>query len=285
MKLRNLTLVGVLLAGLATSALAAGDAEAARAEQAMASKDYNTAISILEAALNNRQIKITRTDKEPGGKTVTYTDQAATAQANEVAKSIGQTGHVALYGIFFDTDKAELKAESTPTLTEIATLLGSDPKLAVLIVGHTDNKGDKEMNQPRLGDVTDQKGGYDFKLVKTIRKSGDQQFPNYEGSHFLEQSPAGTPEEWSTWIENLHDLEALRILKTAEELEHELQVHLGVKQESSGGFDPSKFAKTVAAASAPSPAPVAASARVESESDDDDEVADKDFIEELKRLG
>lgn len=52
MKLRNLTLVGVLLAGLATSAFAAADAEAAKAEQAMASKDYNTAITILEAALN-----------------------------------------------------------------------------------------------------------------------------------------------------------------------------------------------------------------------------------------
>lgn len=144
--------------------------------------------------------------------------------------------------------------------------------------------GDKEMNQPKLGDVTDQKSGYDFKLVKTIRKSGDQQFPNYEGSHFLEQSPAGTPDEWKTWIENLHDLESLRILKTAEELEHELQVHLGLKQESSSNFDPSKFSKPVEAAEAPSP--VAVSARVEKESsDDDDDVADKDFIEELKRLG
>jgi hypothetical protein len=144
--------------------------------------------------------------------------------------------------------------------------------------------GDKEMNQPRLGDVTDQKVGYDFKLVKTIRKSGDQQFPNYESSHFLEQSPAGTPDEWKTWLENLHDLETLRILKTPEELEHELQVHLGLKQETTGGgFDPSKFAKPVEAAAAS--APVAVSAKVETETDDDDDVADKDFIEELKRLG
>jgi hypothetical protein len=136
--------------------------------------------------------------------------------------------------------------------------------------------GDKEMNQPKLGDVTDQKSGYDFKLVKTIRKSGDQQFPNYEGSHFLEQSPAGDPDDWGNWIENLHDLETLRILKTAAELDHELKVHLGLKQEGSSNV--------VEAASAP--APVAVAARVESESDDvDDDVADKDFIEELKRLG
>lgn len=144
--------------------------------------------------------------------------------------------------------------------------------------------GDKEMNQPKLGDVTDLKNGYDFKLVKTIRKSGDQQFPNYEGSHFLEQSPAGTPEEWETWMSNLHDLKSLRVLKTAEELEHELQVHLGLKQESSNGFDPSKFTKPVEALESPSP--VAVAAKVESESDsDDDDIADKDFIEELRRLG
>ena len=145
--------------------------------------------------------------------------------------------------------------------------------------------GDKEMNQPRLGDVTDAKSGYDFKLVKTIRKSGDQQFPNYEGSHFLEQSPAGTPDEVSSWMGSLHDLTSLRTLKTAEELEHELQVHLGLKQDSSSGagFDPSKFSKPVEAASSPSP--VTASVKVEKESDDGDDIADKDFIEELKRLG
>lgn len=150
--------------------------------------------------------------------------------------------------------------------------------------------GDKEMNQPQLGDVTDFKNGYDFKLVKTIRKSGDQQFPNYEGSHFLEQSPAGDPDECKKWMENLHDLTTLRTLKTYEELEHELAVHLGLKQESSDGFDPSKFsAKTapVAVAEERSPAP---KAKVEDvggsdDGDDDDEIADKDFLEELRRLG
>jgi outer membrane protein OmpA-like peptidoglycan-associated protein len=62
-------------------------------------------------------------------------------KADEMARSIGTTGRVALYGIFFDTDKAELKPESGPTLAEIAGLLKGDPRLAVLIVGHTDNQG------------------------------------------------------------------------------------------------------------------------------------------------
>jgi len=146
--------------------------------------------------------------------------------------------------------------------------------------------GDKEMNQDRLGDVTDFKAGYDFKLVKTIRKSGDQSFPNYESSHFLDQSPAGDPDECKRWMENLHDLKALRILKTYEELEHELLVHLGLKQETEGGFDPTKYVGRSAAAEtkAPvAPAPVAAAVAHESDSDDSD--ADEDFLEELRKLG
>lgn len=62
-------------------------------------------------------------------------------KADEMARNIATTGRVALYGIFFDTNKADLKPESNPTLTEIAGLLKADPKLAVLIVGHTDNQG------------------------------------------------------------------------------------------------------------------------------------------------
>lgn len=67
-------------------------------------------------------------------------------KADEMARTIGTTGRVALYGIFFDTAKADLKSESNPTLTEIAGLLNADPKLAVLIVGHTDNQGAYDYN-------------------------------------------------------------------------------------------------------------------------------------------
>lgn len=150
--------------------------------------------------------------------------------------------------------------------------------------------GDAEMNQARLGDVTDPKTGYDFKLIKTIRKSGDQQYPNYEGSHFLEQSPAGDPDEWKKWMENLHDLETLRVLKTADELKHELAVHLGLKQEvAEGGFDPSEFTKPASqpAVAVATKAEVKAETKIEAEvdSESEEEIADKDFLEELRRLG
>lgn len=67
-------------------------------------------------------------------------------KAEDMAKSIDKTGRIALYGIFFDTDKADLKPNSDPTLAEIANLLKGDPKLAVLIVGHTDNQGGFDYN-------------------------------------------------------------------------------------------------------------------------------------------
>lgn len=148
--------------------------------------------------------------------------------------------------------------------------------------------GDKEMNQPQLGDVTDFKNGYDFKLVKTIRKSGEQSFPNYEGSHFLEQSPAGDPDECKRWIENLHELKSLRILKTYDELEHELLVHLGLKQEVSGGFDISKYSSkptTTNEERTPVSAVAAANSELPSENSSDESGADEDFLEELRRLG
>ena len=61
--------------------------------------------------------------------------------ASEMSKAIASTGRVALYGILFDTAKADLKLESKPALEEIAKLLKADPSLKLRVVGHTDNQG------------------------------------------------------------------------------------------------------------------------------------------------
>jgi outer membrane protein OmpA-like peptidoglycan-associated protein len=66
--------------------------------------------------------------------------------AAAMAKGLGEKGHVALYGIYFDTDKATLKPESKPTLEEIAKLLRGQGKLGVYIVGHTDSQGSHDHN-------------------------------------------------------------------------------------------------------------------------------------------
>jgi outer membrane protein OmpA-like peptidoglycan-associated protein len=66
--------------------------------------------------------------------------------AAAMAKGLGEKGHIALYGIYFDTDKAVIKPESRPTLEEIAKLLRGSPQLNVVIVGHTDNQGTFDYN-------------------------------------------------------------------------------------------------------------------------------------------
>lgn len=69
-----------------------------------------------------------------------------TVKAEEMAQSINTTGRVALYGLFFDSGKADVKPESKDTLDQIAKLLASSPALKLLVVGHTDNVGEFATN-------------------------------------------------------------------------------------------------------------------------------------------
>ena len=56
-------------------------------------------------------------------------------------KSLAESGRVAVYGVYFDTDKAEVKPESKAALDEMGKLLNANPNLKVYVVGHTDNQG------------------------------------------------------------------------------------------------------------------------------------------------
>ena len=67
-------------------------------------------------------------------------------KAEEITSTIAATGRIAIYGVYFDTDKAELKADSAEALTEMAKAIKED-KGRYLIVGHTDNQGEYEHNQ------------------------------------------------------------------------------------------------------------------------------------------
>ena len=69
-----------------------------------------------------------------------------TVNADAMAKSIADQGTIALYGIYFDTGKADLKPESRPTLDEIAKLLQADQGLRLYVVGHTDSVGGFDYN-------------------------------------------------------------------------------------------------------------------------------------------
>ena len=74
-------------------------------------------------------------------------EKMVTVSAEKMAGSIESSGKIALYGIYFDTNKTELKPESAPTLAEIAKLLAANPKLNLLVGGHTDNVGTFEFNR------------------------------------------------------------------------------------------------------------------------------------------
>lgn len=66
--------------------------------------------------------------------------------AEKMLSSINESGRVALYGIYFDTDSAGIKAESAPAMQEITRLLTDNPGLELIVVGHTDNQGSYDYN-------------------------------------------------------------------------------------------------------------------------------------------
>ena len=59
----------------------------------------------------------------------------------EMKSDISAVGHTPVYGVYFDTGKAEIKPASAPTLAEISKLLKSNPSMKLHVVGHTDNVG------------------------------------------------------------------------------------------------------------------------------------------------
>jgi outer membrane protein OmpA-like peptidoglycan-associated protein len=54
---------------------------------------------------------------------------------------LDKQGFVVVEGIFFDTDKTDLKPASNPALEEVAKLLKERPQLSLYVVGHTDSQG------------------------------------------------------------------------------------------------------------------------------------------------
>lgn len=66
--------------------------------------------------------------------------------AAQIKKGMAEDGKMVFYGIYFDTDKANIKPESASSLKEIAGFLKANTAQKVFIVGHTDNTGDFQHN-------------------------------------------------------------------------------------------------------------------------------------------
>lgn len=69
-----------------------------------------------------------------------------TVDAAALKNTLDAEGHVAVYGILFDTNKADLKPGSAAALAEIAKLLKASPALSIYVVGHTDGVGGLDAN-------------------------------------------------------------------------------------------------------------------------------------------
>jgi OmpA-OmpF porin, OOP family len=78
-------------------------------------------------------------------------------KADEMKRGLDQNGKVALYGIQFDFNKAEIKPDSAGTLEEIAKLLQANAGLKLYVVGHTDGVGtvayNKDLSEKRAAAV------------------------------------------------------------------------------------------------------------------------------------
>jgi outer membrane protein OmpA-like peptidoglycan-associated protein len=66
--------------------------------------------------------------------------------AGQMAQDLTRQGHTSVYGVYFDTGKADIKSGSEPILSEMVQLLKQDTSLKLHVVGHTDNVGGLAMN-------------------------------------------------------------------------------------------------------------------------------------------
>lgn len=102
---------------------------------------YTAKDSMYCKALNERTVAVVATLEAKARE-----QKMVTLKASEMAQAIASGGKVALYGIYFDFDKAALKPESQPQLAEIAGLLKADGALQLVVAGHTDNQGGAAYN-------------------------------------------------------------------------------------------------------------------------------------------
>ena len=72
--------------------------------------------------------------------------QEIVANADAMGNDINSSGHVAVYGILFDTGKSDINTESAEAILQISILLKNNSSLKLYVVGHTDNTGKLDDN-------------------------------------------------------------------------------------------------------------------------------------------
>ncbi|MFY4731115.1 hypothetical protein [Nitrospira sp. BLG_2] len=173
-------------------------------------------------------------------------------------------------------EKGEIEKNVGPKILSIGKTLHE--KIIRIVVG------DAKAAKKGLGDVSDIKTGRDFKIVKKIKR-GKEAYPYYDESEFLDPSPLGDKDEADVWLENLHDLAALRKLKGMEDMKVSLKKYLGLIPDEDTSFDLNEFkkpAESVAEQSQQERDVVVATPM--SPPTGDAVLAEKDFLEELRKV-
>ncbi len=84
-------------------------------------------------------------------------DQIEVITADKITTAVNEQGKIAIYGIYFDTDKSDLKAESKDSIDQIYQAMSNNPELKLHVVGHTDNTGgfghNMQLSQARADSV------------------------------------------------------------------------------------------------------------------------------------
>ncbi|GAC1559233.1 MAG: OmpA family protein [Myxococcales bacterium] len=78
--------------------------------------------------------------------TIKEMEQEVEVDAGALMDELNKSGHVAVYGIHFDTGKASLTEDSGKVLEQVAKLLADNAELKLRVEGHTDNVGKDKAN-------------------------------------------------------------------------------------------------------------------------------------------
>lgn len=84
---------------------------------------------------------------------------SAVVPVADIAQQLTTSGRISLY-VPFDTGSAVVKPSALPSIEPIAAALRQDPKLKLLLVGHTDSQGDfgfnRQLSENRAKAIVDQ---------------------------------------------------------------------------------------------------------------------------------
>ncbi len=152
--------------------------------------------------------------------------------------------------------------------------------------------GDDIVGLEGLGDITDifGKEGRDLRVIKRLVKGGgDEKYPNYNESVFLNPSPAGNKIEVEQWLESMHDLNALRRLLSDEDLAREVRIHRGLEKDPETAYDQHEVEVEEEEVVVKRPPTTAQVQRPQAKKntftpDFDEAMTDEDLLDKLKRM-